>query len=122
MASAGLQLLPVEVLRNIALSLSSTAALAFTLTCRTIHAACDDWATWRDLLAAQHTLACSYSTILSSQPAPKTWKRYVVADALAQKRRLLNRRDLENWFPHMVVMHRMLYTEQILAAKKTAIC
>jgi len=107
MAAARLQLLPVEILRNIALNLPSSAALAFTLACRSIYAACDNWVTWRDLLAAQPTLAHSYRTILSSRPASRTWKRYIVADALACERRPLDMIDVEGWLPHLIAMHRM---------------
>ncbi|KAJ4286920.1 hypothetical protein N0V90_012800 [Kalmusia sp. IMI 367209] len=96
--------LPVEVLRTILLRLPSGAALAFILTCRYIHDACDDWTTWRDLIAAQRTLADAYHTFLRYRTKRDGWKRYVVADALANQLRPLDSKDVERWLPHVIAL------------------
>lgn len=106
--AAKLQLLPAEVLQDIAIHLPSASALAFTLTCRSMAAACDDWLFWRNLVASRQTLAHSHHAISSSRPASSAWKRCVVADALACQPRLLDEPDMEGWVPFMVAMRRML--------------
>jgi hypothetical protein len=98
--------LPVELLRTILSQLPSTAALAFILTCRSIYTACNDWTAWRDLVVTQLTLAHSYCTLLRRTTNQDTWKRYVVADALATRSKSLDSKDVERWLPHMVALHR----------------
>jgi len=98
--------LPVELLRTILCHLPSTTALAFTLTCRFIYTACNDWTAWRDLVATQPTLAHSYCTLLRRTTGGPAWKRYVVADALATRDTPLEAKDVEGWLPHMVALHR----------------
>ena len=106
MACIRLNELPVEVLCLILVQLPTTAALSFILTCRRIIAACDNWATWRDLVAAQPTLATCYRTVTAQCKEQSIWKHYIVADALASQRQLLTRADVERWLPFMISLHR----------------
>lgn len=100
--------LPAELQCEIILHLPSSAALAFHLTCRHIHTACENESTWKKIAAAQPTLAKAYRAGLYCRSAPGGWKRYVIADALATNQHgALSTRDLENWLPHLVSLQRM---------------
>lgn len=108
MACSKLDELPTELLRKIAAGLPSRAALSLILTCRYIYTSCNDWTVWQQVVATQCTLGDSALAVLSSLAKPD-WKRYAVADALANQNTPVNQKDLESWLPHMLVLHRMSY-------------
>lgn len=105
MVCSKLDELPAELLRKIAAGLPSSAALSLMLTCRYIYMSCNNWTVWREVVAAQCTLGDSAVAISSSLMKPD-WKRYVVADALANQDTPANRYDVERWLPNLVVLHR----------------